>query len=252
MRSLRRALSAETLKLKNSLALWLAAIAPLVIAVIQFFILMDRGSGFLNNSSSPWHWLGIQTLIFWSFLMLPLFITLETALVAGLEHSGAVWKHLFVQPVSRIAIYFSKLTSGLFLIAISQILLVLYILLAGTALRFLKPGMGFQAPIPVLDILGYAAVGFVSSWFLIGLHTYVGIRWKNFVVAMGFGIAMTVAGFLILNSRWAGIYPWTLPGLVLNKLKSQEPFLWQLCLGGPAALLPALLGAWEFVRRDIL
>lgn len=252
MKSLRRALSAEALKLKRSLALWLAAIAPLVIAVIQFFILLDRGSAFMNSAASPWHWLGIQTLIFWSFLMLPLFITLETALVAGLEHSGDVWKHLFVQPISRIAIYFSKLTSGLVLIAISQVLLVLYILLAGTALRLLKPGMGFQAPVPVLDILGYAAVGFVSSWFLIGLHTYVGIRWKNFVVAMGFGIAMTVAGFLILNSRWAGIYPWALPGLVLNNLKSHEPFLWQLCLGGPAALVPTLLGAWEFVRRDIL
>ena len=252
MKSLRRALSAEALKLKRSLALWLAAIAPLVIAVIQFFILLDRGSAFMNSAASPWHWLGIQTLIFWSFLMLPLFITLETALVAGLEHSGDVWKHLFVQPISRIAIYFSKLTSGLVLIAISQVLLVLYILLAGTALRLLKPGMGFLAPAPVLDILGYAAVGFVSSWFLIGLHTYVGIRWKNFVVAMGFGIAMTVAGFLILNSRWAGIYPWALPGLVLNNLKSQEPFLWQLCLGGPTALVPALLGAWDFVRRDIL
>jgi len=252
MRLLGRSLRAEHLKLKRSLALWLAAIAPLMVAVIQFVIVLDRGSSFLDSSSNPWTWFGRQTIIFWSFLMLPLFITLETALIGGLEHSGNNWKHLFVQPVPRSTVYTAKLASGMALIAISQLMLFLYILLSGWLLGMLKPELGFAGPLPVEDILGYTAIAYLSSWLLISLHTYVGIRWKNFVVAMSFGIAMTVAGFLILNSRLANFYPWALPGLILNKTKTGDPYLLQILMGGPAAVIPAVLGGWDFIRRDVL
>ena len=252
MKQIGRLLRAEHLKLKRSLALWLAAVAQLVVVVIQFVIVLDRGSTFLDSADSPWLWYGRQTIIFWSFLMLPLFITLETALIAGLEHSGNNWKHLFVQPVSRGAIYAGKLASGMVLIAISQVFLFLYILLSGWLLGLLKPDVGFKTAAPAGEILGCAGIAYLGSWLLICLHTYVGVRWKNFVVAMGFGIAMTVAGFLILNSRLANFYPWALPGLILNKIKTGEPFLLQLLLGAPAAVIPALLGAWDFVRRDVM
>ena len=75
---------------------------------------------------------------------------------------------------------------------------------------------------------------------MISIHTFVGIRWKSFVVAMGFGIAMTVAGFLFINSRGANIYPWTFPGLTMNKYHQGEAILKHVLLGGPAALVPAL------------
>lgn len=184
--------------------------------------------------------------------MLPLFITLETALIGGLEHSGNNWKHLFAQPVPRSTIYTAKLASGMALIGISQLMLFLYILLSGWLLGILKPEAGLGAAPPAGDILGYAAIAYAASWLLISLHTYVGIRWKNFVVAMSFGIAMTVAGFLILNSRLANFYPWALPGLILNKIKTGDPYLLQILIGGPAALIPAVLGAWDFIRRDVL
>jgi hypothetical protein len=220
--------------------------------VIQFVIVLDRGAGFLDSIPSAWQWYGQQTMIFWSFLMLPLFITLETALVAGLEHSGNHWKHIFSQPVSRGSVYAAKLVSGMALIALSQLMLFLYVLLSGWLLGLIQPDLGFSPAVPVGDILGYAAVAYVGSWLLISVHTYVAIRWKNFVVAMGFGIVVTVAGFLILNSRLAHFYPWALPGLVLNLVKTGEPYLFQLLLGGPAAVIPALLGAWAFIRRDVL
>jgi hypothetical protein len=251
MRLTCRSLYAEILKLKRSLALWLAALAPLVVVIIQFFLVLQRGDRLLTGTEDPWLWLGRQTMIFWSFLMLPLFITLETGLVAGLEHAGDNWKHLFALPVPRTSFYVAKLSSGLVLVGLSQLMLSTYIVLAGVLLKALNPGLEFGA-VPVGDILRYAAVSYLSCWLLIVLHTYVALRWKNFVVAMGFGIVMTVAGFLILNSTYANYYPWALPGLILNKLKNGEPCLWQLLLGGPSALLAAALGGWDFLRRDVL
>jgi len=251
MRSFWRCLWSESLKLKRSLALWLAVIAPLVIVLLQFMITWDRGTTFLKKSPDAWLWLGRQTITFWSLLMLPLFITLETALLAGLEHSGDNWKHLFVLPIPRGAIYAAKTMAGMILIAISQLTLALYILLAGGILGALKPELKFTAPVPLNEILVYTALSYISSWLMISIHTFVGIRWKSFVVAMGFGIAMTVAGFLIINSRWANIYPWTFPGLIMNKYHQGEAILRQVLLGGPAALVPALLGGWIFTRRDV-
>jgi len=252
MKYLRRSLRSESLKLKGSLALWLAMIAPLVIVLLQFMITLDRGSDFLTDSPDVWLWFGRQTINFWSLLMLPLFITLETALLAGLEHTGNNWKHLFALPVPRGAIYTAKQISGMALISFSQLMLVLYILLAGGLLGVLKPELKFSFPVSLDKILMYAAISWVSSWLLISIHTFVGIRWKSFVVAMGFGIAMAVAGFIILNSRWAGFYPWTLPGLAVNRFHQGETILNQLILGGPLALVPAVIGGWIFTRRDVI
>lgn len=247
-----RSLWSEALKLKRSLALWLALIAPFVIILLQFVIALDRGESFLKDAPDPWLWFSRQTITFWSLLMLPLFIALETALLAGLEHAEDNWKHLFVQPVPRGAIYAAKQLTGMAMIAFSQVILVLYILGAGGLLGILRPELKLAAPIPIGEILIYAAISYVGSWMLIAIHTFVGIRWKSFVVAMGFGIAMTVAGFLILNSRWAGYYPWTLPGLIMNRYRQGEGILYHLLLGGPAAIVPIFLGCWILTRRDVV
>lgn len=111
-----RALSAEIVKLKHTLALRLAIIIP---SIIVF-----RGSSYLQNTEDPMLWLGRQTIFFWTFLALSLFITLETALLAGLEHSQNNWKHLFALPIPRSMIYAAKQTAAIILVGISFVALV--------------------------------------------------------------------------------------------------------------------------------
>ena len=48
--------------------------------------------------------------------------------------------------------------AGMVLIAISQLMLVLYIILAGGLLGVLKPELKFTAPVPSSEILFYAAL----------------------------------------------------------------------------------------------
>jgi len=184
-----RALSAEMLKLKRTLALWLAIIIPSIIALLQFSIILFRGQSYLQNAEDPKLWLGRQTIFFWTLLALPLFITLETALLAGLEHSQNNWKHLFVLPVPRSNIYAAKQTAGLILVFISFVALVGYIFLSEIGLAILKPELGFNLNLPWLPILKHAALAYVGSLLLIVLHTWVGLRWHNFVVAVSFGIS---------------------------------------------------------------
>lgn len=247
-----RAFGCEMFKLRRSLAFRLALVAPLVVVFLQFVLLLDHGGASHGGQSEAWLKFGGQTLVFWCLLMLPLFITLETALEAGLEHAGSNWTFLFALPVSRGAVYAAKLTAGLVLIGLSMLVLLGGIGAAGLLVRAFRPELGLGFDVPWRELLRLAWAAYLSCWLLIALHAWVGMRWKNFVVAMGFGIAMTIAGILVINSRWAAFYPWTIPTLVLNGAREGNlpaSSLWLGCAGG---VIAGFLGGWEFTRRDVL
>lgn len=247
-----RALWAEALKLKRSLAFWLVVIAPLVVVFLQFVLILDRGADLLGKPGAPWMQFGVQPISLWCLLMLPLFITLETALTAGLEHSGHNWQRLFVMPVPRGAVYAAKLAVDLALIGLSMLALVAEIGLAGLLLHALRPDLGLGTVVPWLALLRFAGAAYLSSWLLIAVHAWVGMRWKNFVVAMSFGIAMTIAGVIVINSRWAGFYPWTMPALVVFTMREGGSTALKLGLGAGGGVVAAFLGGWMFTRRDVL
>lgn len=248
-----RTLSAEIIKLKHTLALRLAVIIPSIIVLLQFSIILFRGQSYLQNTEDPMLWLGRQTIFFWTFLALSLFITLETALLAGLEHSQNNWKHLFALPIPRSMIYAAKQTAGLILVGISFLALVGFIFLMEIGLAFIKPDLGFNLNFPWFAILRHAALAYAGSLILIVIHTWVGLRWHNFVVAVSFGISMTVIGLLLINDPdWAKFYPWTLPALILNRSLRGSPVLSELLLIGIGSIVIAFVGGWIFTRRDVL
>jgi hypothetical protein len=181
-----------------------------------------------------------------------LFVTLETALLAGLEHNNGQWKHLFALPISRHALYLAKQAAGMVLIGLSMLTLVVGTLTAGQVLRLLKPGIGFEDAMPWREMLSRSAVVYLSSWLLIAIQNWVGLRWRSFVIASAVGIVMTVAGMVIINVDWGTFYPWAIPGMIANGFHDGELLvaeMWFGCLGGPVA---ALLGSWEVTRRDVL
>jgi hypothetical protein len=248
-----RVLSAEWLKTKRTLALWLVPIAPLVIIGMQLAIeLRSRAYPQQQDPETAWASYGQQIVFLWAIMMLPLFITLETALLSSLEHNNQQWKHLFALPVPRGAVYLAKQVSGMVLIGLSTAVLYVYLVLGGLALRVLAPGLGFEAPVPWLMFLKYAAVTYLASWLILSIHTWVGLRWHSFVVASAVGIFAMVIAVFLFESDYSGWYPWTLPGLVTFGLRDGILPLAGLatgCLGGIAA---ALVGGWEVIRRDVL
>ena len=121
-----RALYAEQLKVKRTLALWLVPLAPLVIIALQMAIVLQRPEYYRQKDpTSAWIDYGGQTVFLWAILMLPLFITLETALLANLEHGNGQWKHLFALPIPRNAIYAAKQVSSMVIIGLSSLVLAI-------------------------------------------------------------------------------------------------------------------------------
>ena len=252
MVSMIRALGAERLKMKRTLALWLAIIAPAVIVGLQFADVFMRGQYYLTEGMNPWPWLARRTLGFWALLMHPLFVALETALLASLEHRNNHWKHLFALPVPRWAIYVAKQITGMALIGLSLVALSAFTVAAGFVLRFIRPGLHFGNDVPWQQILGQSGRIFLASWLIISLHTWVATRFKSFTLALGFGIAMTIIGFMVILADWGRFYPWALPLIVSDAFGKDAQPIAELMMGSIGGVIVAVLGGWECIRRDVL
>jgi hypothetical protein len=254
MRSLSRALHAEVLKLRRTLALRLTVVAPLVVAGLVFLFhykAISGGHKLGGKDMTVWTALGQQALILWSLLMMPLFIALETALLAGLEHQEKNWKLLYTQPVPRWTIYAAKQLVGMGLIALSVLTFWALILLVGFTLGLLLPDAGFNKAVPWLELLRYCVFLYLASGFILSLHTWVALRWHSFVVAMTVGIAGTVAASLVMYSDWNLYYPWTAPLMVANGFGTGKLLTGTILFGAVGGLVIAFLGAWDLGRREV-
>ncbi|HET8553670.1 MAG TPA: ABC transporter permease [Rhodanobacteraceae bacterium] len=245
-----RAVRAEILKLKHTLALWMVLIAPLavVILIVLEWMLVAPSKPSTLTPTEAWQGLGKMFFTLWSLLMLPLFVTLQTALLAGLEHGNTQWKHLLALPVPRSAHYLGKLTVALGMVVASYVLLFVLIVPAGFVLMFTAPHMGIVGMPHLGGLVAPVAASLGASLLIATLQTWIALRWRSFTLAVSAGMVATVAGFIIGQSQYGRFYPWTLPVQAFGKHGAYTSLA--LTLGLVGGLLVAVLGLVDFLRRE--
>lgn len=243
--SIFRVLHAELLKLKRTLAFRMIFVLPLLVALLQFFALWRTrkfGADFKLWETLPTNMLGI-----WAIFMMPLLITLETALLNGIEHSDRQWKHIFALPIPRHTVYLAKFAVAQALIAVSTLFLCVLTVLIGLAIMRLRPELAHSGPVVYVWLAKYAAFVWLAAWLIIAIHTWVSMRWSGFVVALGTGIGGTFFALFAASASLGKYYPWLLPMNVFTG----ERFSVALLLGGVGGAIAAVLGCLECVRRDV-
>src|SRR3954462_12630389 len=88
-----RALSAESVKLKRSPILVTAVVLPFIMCFVVN-LASSMSPSFRPPNSSAWDYAMQGMITFWSILLVFL-IPLITAMLAALEHTNHMWKHLF-------------------------------------------------------------------------------------------------------------------------------------------------------------
>jgi len=244
--SLIRALHAETLKLKRTLAFRMVFVAPLLVAALQFFVILNQRRPAADFNL--WGMISRASLSVWAVFMLPLLITLETALINGVEHGEKQWKHIFALPVPRHAVYAAKFLIAQSLAAASTLILCALIVIVGLAGACLRPELPHAGAIPFVWILKHAAFVWLASWLIIAIHIWVSIRWAGFAIALGAGIGGTFFAIFAASARVGMYYPWLLPVNVFI----EERFTAALLLGAGGGLVAAVIGCVEFARRDVV
>lgn len=251
MRELLNALAAERTKLRGTLASRMCWLAPFVVVALYVMLkIVQKDPAQTPSPDQAWAGFASECIGLWTFLMLPLFVTLQSALLAGLEHADQQWKHLLALPVPRAVHYIAKLVALLAMTLAAMVALVLFLEVGGHILAWLKPAVGIRGAAPHADLLATCGRVLAASTLIVALHTWIAIRWPSFTIAVATGMTATVISFLVAQSAEYGrYYPWSMPVRVLREGGADNTFVLVAALVGSVAV--ALAGLWDFNRRDI-
>jgi hypothetical protein len=250
-----RVLHAELLKMKRTMAWKLVVLAPGIVVALIVFMASQAPFSTLQRNGAGKEWTNLTRLVLllWTLLMMPLYITLETAIVAGLDHAENQWKSLLARPVPRWTLYVAKLIIIVAMSAASMLVILIGILLAGAMLPRLQPQLTFPSPIPWAAIVRESSQIMGLGFLALTIQFWVSLRWRSFSVAIGTGIVAMILGyFAVVAGRagdWLQYIPWALPMLVL----AREPHNIEasLLIGVALSLAVAVAGCVDFCRREV-
>ena len=239
----RVALAVEAVKLRRSLALLLALVAPLLIAVFVFFNLLRV------DKAQPWDITLKSSAAIWAFFMLPMSVTALTALVAHTEHGPRAWDYLRALPIPRWHHYAAKVCGVLALVAGMSVALAAMTLAAVYAASVIKPAI---APEGSPDLFAYGLLLgriFLAAWLLIAVQLWIALRYASFVPALAVGIGGTFFAVVATSAKVGAVLPWQIPVNQLAADPARAGIALAIgCLGG-AMVLGAML--WNLERREV-
>ncbi|WP_438447260.1 ABC transporter permease [Gorillibacterium sp. sgz5001074] len=236
-----RLMHTEWLKLRRSV-IWLLVPASPVLAAL---------SGWMSarlDGAAAWETLLSVMALLHGLLILPLLTGIYAALICRYEHAEGGWKLLLSLPVTRRSLYAVKLVTIMALLALTQILFFLAVVLVGV-------GMGYSAPIPWGMLLMSAGGGWLACWPLAALQLFVSVAFQSFAAPLAVNVILTLPNILVANSaRYGPFYPWAQPLLAMVPKEAQkmgallipmDPLLF--CIGG--GFLVFLAAGWGYFRR---
>lgn len=254
--TLLRVLHAELLKMKRTAALKMVVIAPGLIVLLVAFMASQTPFSLLGRNGATDQWARLARIIlrFWAFLLLPLYIALQTALLAGLDHSENHWKSLLARPVPRWTLYVAKLIVVAAMTAASTLVLLCGIFAAGAILPRLQAELAFGPPVPWAAIVKDGCQIMGLAFLALTIQHWVSLRWRSFSVAIGVGILATVVGIFAVAAgqqvgSWPQYFPWSLPMLVLSRHPPDIPAT--LLISAALGLIVTVVGCLDFCQREI-
>ena len=238
------AVAVEAWKLRRSLALLLAAVAPLLIAIFMFFNLVRQ------KQPMPWDIALLGSAGIWAFFMLPMSVTALTALVAHTEHGPRAWDYLRALPRPRWHLYGAKALCVLGVVAAMSVLLGLLAIGAAQLASWWNPAV---APTGAPDIARFALVLariFVAAWLLVAVQLWIALRWSSFVPALATGIGGTFFAVVATSAKAGMLLPWQIPVKQLASDPSRADLT--LALGAVGGAVAFALMLWRMGQREAL
>lgn len=238
------ALSVETRKLNRSLAALLAVIAPTLIAVFTFSMVLR------SKAPQPWDMWMMSAAGIWAFFMLPMSVTALTALVAHMEHGPKSWDHLRALPLTRWKLYAAKAVCVLAVVAAMSAAVLAMSWGAVTLAGVVKPAVAASGDFQLVKYARILAMMFGAGLLMIAIQLWVALRYASFVPALAIGIGGTFFSVVATAAKQGVYFPWQMP---VNMLATEA---WRVqtalalgLLGGAAALALMLV---HLSRREVL
>ncbi|MBI2279239.1 MAG: ABC transporter permease [Bacteroidetes bacterium] len=204
----------EIKKTKNSFTLWFTLIGSALIPLVYFFVYLFRFHNFIPElNTNPWDDLIKTNFKAIGFLLFPLFIIITIGLNIQIEHTSNSWKKLFVLPMRKEFLFFSKLLFLLTQILFSLILFGTCVIFSGLILGIIHKELGFLMYSP--DFYHIAKLTFqlyVSVFGIISIQYLLGLFFENLVIPISIGTFLSILGLIIAQGWDKSIYyPYAFP-----------------------------------------
>ncbi len=247
-----RNLSVETLKCKRTFVLWLAVGAPLFITFISFNVYYFKGHLLLKPGQDPWPALVNNYRQIWPMLFFPLTISLQSALYPAIEHQSNTWKHVYSLAVPKWSVYAGKLTLFTALVALTMTMLFVFTEGVGALLSLVRPKLGFGGYTAHVLIARECSRLLLAALGITAIQFYVGFRFRNFVVPVGFGLLMTIAAIALMWWEHIHKFPYAWLTLTWPRQDLNPPFFTtDIAMSLLVFAAVAVLGYFETARRDV-
>ncbi len=250
MRLYLNAFVVEILKLRRTLALWCILIAPAVMTILAISLLWGRSPGDFGPGFDAWGSILNNGFNLWAIMVLPLYISLQSTLLAQLEHGNQQWKYLYALPVPRFAYFTAKWAVVTLVVVATHVLLVLGLAAGGKFTAFFRPGWGLETGIPWGEMLHAAVVMTLAGMLVLAIQLLVSLRWRSFIPSLGLGVVAVMANFFVMSSDKVQLYDlWLYPILALRGEGNTAQIVVGLGLG--LGLVLALAGGWFLTRMQV-
>jgi hypothetical protein len=221
---------AELLKTKRTSSFWLpiagAAFIPLML-FISFFAGDDASKAAVLKD--PWtKYLSMGWELF-CVLLLPMYIILVSTLITQIEYRNNSWKQVFASPQSLGNIFFSKFLTVHVIIIFCFLLFNFFMILAAVLANVFNPKFTFlSSNIDWQTLLQLNLKTYIAALGIIAVQFWVSLRFKNFIVPLGIGVALVIIAIVAMAAQVVHIYkyPYSFPILTYDFMqKKNRPFL---------------------------
>lgn len=206
------AFQSEWLKRKRSFASSLviggSLFAPLIVVIIR--LIHYRGLPAVYAADPYWFDMWRSCWESMAIFFLPLGAIMATSLMTQLEFKSNAWKQLHALPLSRAAIFFSKL-------AVILVLLLEFLLLFNLAIyvsAMIPPILFASVPQPkgsffALPLFRENALYFIDCLPIVGAQYLVALRTNNVLIPIGVGFMAWVGALAAVTSKVALWWPYS-------------------------------------------
>lgn len=252
------AFSAEWLKTRRSASTWLVIIGGFFIPLITLIIAFNQLPGLAGFYKSPKFWETSFNNEWQSMavFLLPMGVILCTSLITQLEFRNNTWKLVHTLPQRFAVVFFAKLS--VIIVMMFQFFLLFNI---GIVVSALIPALVLSdvsmptESFPWLFYIKNNALFFVDCLPIIAMQYLISLRFKNFMVPIGFGLAMVIATIFCIQWEHGYWIPYTYSAFNFMQMEKGSTLPTKIDIHVLAFCWFALLTALSFIsyrtRREI-
>ncbi|MET0636469.1 MAG: ABC transporter permease [Chitinophagaceae bacterium] len=247
--SLFTSVQSELVKTKRSASFWMsllgAGVIPLIFLLV-YIISPEKTAPSLQKT--PWEIHFFQGYQQFASFLLPMFVILICSQIPQIEYKNNTWKQVFASPQSIGNIFFSKYIAIMLMVLFLFLMYNIFMLLAAVIPNLVRKEFTFlDNPVNWKQLFRLNLKTFISLLAIISIQYWLSLRFKNFIVAIGLGLALLITSIMMFGFQWEHVYkvPYAFPLLSLTGMVEKGE-------GGPLFLNHELNSIGYFIFFTVL